>query len=90
LRSFQWRITLPIIFLIIASMTALGIYLTTTVRHSQVDNLRFHLEQEARITAEASLPSLLVSATVVTLMWLPVGFPLLRLLLRDRRALFAV
>jgi len=59
LRSFQWRITLPIIFLIIASMTALGIYLTTTVRHSQVDNLRFHLEQEARITAEASLPSLL-------------------------------
>ncbi len=59
MRSFQWRITLPIIFLIIASMTALGIYLTTTVRHSQVDNLRFHLEQEARITAEASLPSLL-------------------------------
>jgi len=59
LRSFQWRITLPIIFLIIASMTALGVYLTTTVRHSQVDNLRFHLEQEARITAEASLPSLL-------------------------------
>jgi two-component system phosphate regulon sensor histidine kinase PhoR len=40
-------------------MTALGAYLTTTVRHSQLDNLRFYLEQEARITAEASLPSLL-------------------------------
>jgi two-component system phosphate regulon sensor histidine kinase PhoR len=40
-------------------MAALGIYLTSTVRHSQLDNLRFHLEQEAKITAEASLPSLL-------------------------------
>ncbi|MFA5308522.1 MAG: ATP-binding protein [Dehalococcoidales bacterium] len=59
MRSFQWRITIPLIILIIVSMTALGAYLTTTVRHSQLDNLRFYLEQEARITAEASLPSLL-------------------------------
>jgi two-component system phosphate regulon sensor histidine kinase PhoR len=40
-------------------MGILGIYLTNLVRNSQLDNLRFHLEQEARITAEASLPSLL-------------------------------
>ena len=40
-------------------MGVLGIYLTSSVRNSQLDNLRFHLEQEARITAEASLPSLL-------------------------------
>jgi two-component system, OmpR family, phosphate regulon sensor histidine kinase PhoR len=59
LRSFQWRITIPFIVLIIATMTALGIYLTNSVRNLQLDNLRFHLEQEARITAEASLPSLL-------------------------------
>jgi two-component system phosphate regulon sensor histidine kinase PhoR len=40
-------------------MGVLGIYLTNSVRNSQLDNLRFHLEQEARITAEASLPVLL-------------------------------
>ena len=59
MRSFQWRIAIPIIILIIASMGVLGIYLTNSVRDSQLDNLRFHLEQEAKITAEASLPSLL-------------------------------
>ncbi len=59
MRSFQWRITIPFIVLIIASMAALGIYLNSSVRNSQLDDLRFHLEQEARITAEAALPSLL-------------------------------
>jgi two-component system phosphate regulon sensor histidine kinase PhoR len=58
LRSFQWRITLPIIAVIIVSMIALGVYLTTSVRNSQLDNLYFQLEQEARLTAEASLISL--------------------------------
>jgi two-component system phosphate regulon sensor histidine kinase PhoR len=37
-------------------MGILGIYLTSFVRNSQLDNLRSHLEKEARITAEASLP----------------------------------
>ena len=59
MRSFQWRITIPIIILIIASMLTLGIYLTSSIRNSQLDNLRFHLEQEAKITAEASIPALL-------------------------------
>jgi two-component system phosphate regulon sensor histidine kinase PhoR len=58
LRSFQWRITIPFIVLIVVSMGVLGIYLTNFVRNSQLDNLRFHLEQEARITSEAALPSL--------------------------------
>ena len=59
MRSFQWRIAIPIIILIIVSMLALGIYLTGSVRNSQLDNLRFQLEQEVKITAEAALPSLL-------------------------------
>jgi two-component system phosphate regulon sensor histidine kinase PhoR len=59
LLSFHWRIAIPIIILIIVSMAALGIYLTSTVRNTQLDNLRFQLEQEAKITAEATLPSLL-------------------------------
>jgi len=40
-------------------MGVLGIYLTASVKNTQIENLRFHLEQEARITAEAVLPSLL-------------------------------
>jgi two-component system phosphate regulon sensor histidine kinase PhoR len=58
LRSFQWRIAIPFIILIVVSLGLLGIYLTNSVRNSQLDNLRFHLEQEAKITAEAILPSL--------------------------------
>jgi len=67
LRSFQWRITIPFIVLIIASMAALGIYLNSSVRDEQLDNLRFHLEQEAKITAEAALPSLLGQDSLDTL-----------------------
>jgi two-component system phosphate regulon sensor histidine kinase PhoR len=59
MRSFQWRITIPFIVLIIVSMAVLGVYLTSSVRHSQLDNLRSHLEQEAYITTAAALPSLL-------------------------------
>jgi two-component system phosphate regulon sensor histidine kinase PhoR len=58
LRSFQWKITIPLIVFIIASMSVLGFYVTNFVKNSQLDNLRSHLEQEARITAEAVLPLL--------------------------------
>jgi len=37
-------------------MVVLGIYLTNSIKQSQLENLRFHLEQEAKIIAEASLP----------------------------------
>lgn len=36
-----------------------GGYLVSFARSSQIDNLRFHLEEEAHITAEASLPLLI-------------------------------
>jgi two-component system phosphate regulon sensor histidine kinase PhoR len=62
LRSFQWRVAIAFIILIVASMGALGIYLTSSVRHNQLDNLRVQLEHEAKITAEAALPSLLGQA----------------------------
>ncbi len=60
-RSVQWRIAVPFILLIVVSMSVLGIYLTSFARNSQLDNLRSHLEKEARITAEASLPTFLGS-----------------------------
>jgi two-component system phosphate regulon sensor histidine kinase PhoR len=40
-------------------MSILGFYLSNSTRNSQLDNLRSQLENEARITAEASLPSFL-------------------------------
>jgi two-component system phosphate regulon sensor histidine kinase PhoR len=58
-RSIQWRITLSFVLLIVVSMSILGFYLTNSTRNSQLDNLRSQLENEARITAEASLPGLL-------------------------------
>jgi two-component system, OmpR family, phosphate regulon sensor histidine kinase PhoR len=58
-RSIQWRIAIPFILLIVVSMSVLGIYLTSFARNTQLENLRSRLEDEARITAEASLPTFL-------------------------------
>jgi two-component system phosphate regulon sensor histidine kinase PhoR len=59
MRSIQWRIAVPFILLIVISMGVLGIYLTSFAKDFQLDNLRSHLEKEARITVEASLPTFL-------------------------------
>lgn len=56
-RNIQWRITIWFILLAIVSMTALGIYLTNSIRASELSNLRSELENEAIITAEASISS---------------------------------
>ena len=54
--SIQWRITIWFVLLILVSMAVLGVYLTSSVRSSQLSSLRTQLENEAKITAEASLP----------------------------------
>jgi len=56
LRSIQWRITIWFVLLAIVSMAALGAYLTSFARSSQLNSLRTQLENEAKIIAEASLP----------------------------------
>jgi two-component system phosphate regulon sensor histidine kinase PhoR len=58
-RSIQWRITVSFILVVLIIMGILGVYLVNSTRNSQLDNLRSQLENEARITAEASLPSFL-------------------------------
>ncbi len=58
-RSIQWRITFPFILLVLAGTGIMGVYLASLTRNSQLDNLRSQLENEARITAEASLPGFL-------------------------------
>jgi two-component system phosphate regulon sensor histidine kinase PhoR len=57
--NIQWRITFPFVLLIIIIMGVLGAYLVNYTRNQQLDNLRVQLENEARITAEASLPGFL-------------------------------
>jgi two-component system phosphate regulon sensor histidine kinase PhoR len=57
--NIQWRITFPFVLLILIIMGILGAYLVNSTRNQQLDNLRAQLENEARITAEASLPGFL-------------------------------
>jgi two-component system phosphate regulon sensor histidine kinase PhoR len=57
--NIQWRITFPFVLLILIIMGILGVYLVNSTRNHQLDNLRAQLENEARITAEASLPGFL-------------------------------
>ena len=54
-RSIQWRITIWFVLLVIISMAILGVYLVSSVKSSQLNSLRNQLENEAKITAEASL-----------------------------------
>jgi two-component system phosphate regulon sensor histidine kinase PhoR len=58
-RSIQWRITIPLVLLVVVVMGALGAYLVISTRSSQLADLRSQLEHEAMITAEASLPGFL-------------------------------
>jgi len=58
-RSIQWRITVSFILVVLIIMGILGAYLVNSTHNSQLDNLRYQLENEARITAEASLPGFL-------------------------------
>jgi two-component system phosphate regulon sensor histidine kinase PhoR len=62
-RGIQWRITISFILVVVIGMGVLGAYLVNLTRNSQLANLRTQLENEARITAEASLPLFLVQGS---------------------------
>jgi two-component system phosphate regulon sensor histidine kinase PhoR len=62
-RTIQWRITLLFVLVIVVSMGVLGIYLVNATGDSQLEGLRSQLENEARITAEASLPGFATGET---------------------------
>jgi two-component system phosphate regulon sensor histidine kinase PhoR len=59
-RRIQWRITISFVLVVVVGMGVLGAYLVNSTRNSQLANLRTQLENEARVTAEASLPLFLV------------------------------
>ena len=58
-KSIQWRIAGVYILLIVVSIGILGIFITNLARNTQLNELRSHLEREARITAEAAFPAFL-------------------------------
>ncbi|OGN96761.1 MAG: hypothetical protein A2Z77_04050 [Chloroflexi bacterium RBG_13_51_36] len=58
-RSVQWRITVSFVLVVLIITGILGVYLVNSTRSSELDNLRSQLENEARITSEASLPNFL-------------------------------
>jgi two-component system, OmpR family, phosphate regulon sensor histidine kinase PhoR len=64
LKSIQWRISISFIVITLVSIGVAGVYLVSSVRSYQMENLRFHLEEETRITAEASLPLLLQGSDI--------------------------
>ncbi|MFO7996377.1 MAG: ATP-binding protein [Dehalococcoidia bacterium] len=66
-RSIQRRITISFILVVLIIMGVLGVYLVNSTRDSQLDSLRSQLENEARITAEASLPGFLSTVEPVNL-----------------------
>ncbi|MBI2935134.1 MAG: HAMP domain-containing protein [Chloroflexi bacterium] len=54
-RSLFWKITLPLIVLTLVSMSILGFTLVRSARSAQIDSLRSHLLNEAKLVADASL-----------------------------------
>ena len=61
-RSIYWKITLPIILVVVVSLNILGFFMVNTVRTIQLDHLRFYLTNEARLVADTALPDMLDSA----------------------------
>jgi two-component system phosphate regulon sensor histidine kinase PhoR len=61
-QSIRWRITIPIIFLILLSLLILGWYLSNFVRQSYLNELETKLNVEARSFAEVIAPELKSSA----------------------------
>jgi two-component system phosphate regulon sensor histidine kinase PhoR len=57
-RSIRWRIALPYVALILASMLALGLYITSYVRQTYITDLESKLAAEARLVGEAITPEL--------------------------------
>lgn len=55
-RSIQWRIAFSFILVVLLGVGILGLHITNMVGESQLDSLRSQLGQQARITAQASLP----------------------------------
>jgi two-component system phosphate regulon sensor histidine kinase PhoR len=56
-RSIYWKITIPIIALVVIIMVVLGVYIVNSTRNTQISNLDSQLVSEAKLVANISLSS---------------------------------
>jgi two-component system phosphate regulon sensor histidine kinase PhoR len=57
-RSIRWRIAIPYVLLILATMLGLGVYLSGFVRQTYLSGLESQLAAEARMVGDAASPDL--------------------------------
>ena len=62
-RSIYWKITIPIVLIVIAVMSILAVYMTNSIRNTQMEQLRSHLTTQARLIADISLSDLSISSS---------------------------
>ncbi len=56
LRSIYWKITVPLIILVLLAMGFLGVYVTNSARNNQINHLKSQLVNEAELVANISTP----------------------------------
>ena len=56
LHSIRWRIAVPFVLLILASIWALGFYLSNFMANTYISNLRSHLTEQARLISNMAEP----------------------------------
>ncbi len=57
LRSIYWKITIPLIALVLLTMGILGFYMINSTRNTQISHLESQLVDEAKLVANISMPS---------------------------------
>jgi two-component system phosphate regulon sensor histidine kinase PhoR len=57
-RSIRWQIAIPFVFLILATMAGVGVYLSNFLRHSYLNDLEAKQLAEARLAADSLAPSM--------------------------------
>jgi two-component system phosphate regulon sensor histidine kinase PhoR len=66
-RSIRWRIALPYIGLILITMLALGLYLSTFLRQTYISDLQAKLADEARMIGDVIKPDLISNQSKLNL-----------------------
>ena len=61
-RSIYWKITVPLMALVLLIMGVLGFYVVNSSRNTQISHLESQLINEARLVANISTPSFADSA----------------------------
>ena len=66
-RSIYWKITIPLIILVLLGMGFLGVYITSSARNTQINHLKLQLVDEAELVANISASSFADPAQQVNL-----------------------